>query len=480
MLPMARRIRSRLVQRIYLVGLVQFVIVALAVVALSRQNRPPSPIPDTVAFIARTLESEGRDVESFKAAVGRVHEILHWSLVVYDENGEVLAAAGPPIASWPPASAAASPPPAGTRGMWTRITSRPGGPVAGTVTLALPDGKVGRLVYEHTKVTPAGPLGIGTTAILVLVVVGVSSWLTARSLAVPLARLSATTKAFGSGNLAARVGMKRSDELGDVAEAFDEMADRVTKAIRAERELLANVSHELRTPLQRIRIALDLASEGDADTARESLGEIAEDLGELQRIVDDVLTATRLSLKDGAPQTTAIPPVRRELVNVHTLLDKAAARFRSAQPSRTLDRLIANDLPSLDADPVLLRRVVDNLLENAHKYTEDASIPIVLSACLEGGAVVIEVRDRGIGIAPSDLERVFEPFFRADRSRTRATGGLGLGLALARRIIDAHGGRLSLVSEVGRGTTARVELPRSCEEVAREEVAREAREVAAR
>jgi signal transduction histidine kinase len=103
--------------------------------------------------------------------------------------------------------------------------------------------------------------------------------------------------------------------------------------------------------------------------------------------------------------------------------------------------------------------VIDNLLENAHKYSKDPSTPVSLRSRITDDAVVIEVIDSGVGIAPDDMRRVFEPFFRADRSRTRATGGVGLGLALAKRIVDAHGGRLSLESVQGRGTTARVELP---------------------
>jgi signal transduction histidine kinase len=294
---------------------------------------------------------------------------------------------------------------------------------------------------------------------LVLVVVGVSSWLTARSLAKPLGKLAATATSFGAGELSARVGLSRSDELGDVAKAFDEMAERVTQSIRAERELLANVSHELRTPLQRIRIALDLAAEGDASTARESLREITEDLVELERIVDDVLTATRLSLREGA-RAGAIPPLRREPVELPALLAKAAGRFRGAHPERRLE--VASppgNGPALEGDAVLLRRVVDNLLDNAHKYTEDPSRPIRLSCHVTGEQIVVEVVDEGIGIAKADLERVFEPFFRVDRSRTRATGGLGLGLVLSRRIVEAHHGTLTLESEPGKGTTARIELP---------------------
>ena len=443
--PILKRLRARLVQRIYFVGMLQFVIVTIGIIALSRQPHGPSVLTDTVRYIDDTLSAESDSDESLRIAVQRVATDLHWSLAVYDDHGSLVASAGPPL-PLPPGDAADAPSPS---------------PLS--VPLSLHGRHAGHLVYMPSPAPPPpGPGGLGVTAFLVLVVVGVSSWLTARSLAKPLGQLAATATSFGAGELSARVGLSRSDELGDVAKAFDEMAERVTQSIRAERELLANVSHELRTPLQRIRIALDLAAEGDAATARESLGEITEDLAELERIVDDVLTATRLSLREGA-RAGAIPPIRHDPIEIPALLEKAASRFRSAHPQRRLEVAVSgSEIPGLEGDPVLLRRVVDNLLDNAHKYTEDPTAAIRLACRLQDDRVVVEVVDEGVGIAKADLDRVFEPFFRVDRSRTRATGGLGLGLVLSRRIVEAHGGTLTLESEReagGKGTTARIELP---------------------
>jgi signal transduction histidine kinase len=304
---------------------------------------------------------------------------------------------------------------------------------------------------------PPPPPSFGARIVpLVLIVVGVSSWLLARSLTRPLRRLSATASAFGGGDLTARVGAHGRDELGDVARAFDDMAERVTALLRAEKELLANVSHELRTPLARTRVALDLALEGDAGVARELLPDIASDLDELERLITDILTAARLDLGDGSA-SSGVPPLRRSPVILADLLAHAASRFRSAHPDRALEVDVAEGLPGLDGDAVLLRRVVDNLLENAHRYS-DRSDPITLRARANDG-LEIDVIDRGIGIAAEDLPRVFRPFFRADRSRARATGGLGLGLALAKRIVDAHGGEITLESAPNEGTRARVRLP---------------------
>src|SRR5262249_37352495 len=152
---------------------------------------------------------------------------------------------------------------------------------------------------------PAPPPHFWFPILLVLVVVGITSWFTARSLARPLSELTQAASAFGSGQLTARATLDRSDEFGDLSRAFNEMAPRIASLLRAEKELIANVSHELRTPLARIQVALDLAAEGDAESARESLREIAEDLAELERIVNDVLAAARLSLNEGLASSSA-------------------------------------------------------------------------------------------------------------------------------------------------------------------------------
>jgi signal transduction histidine kinase len=121
--------------------------------------------------------------------------------------------------------------------------------------------------------------------------------------------------------------------------------------------------------------------------------------------------------------------------------------------------VVADDLPAIDADPVLFRRLIDNLLENAHKYTPERSSPIELSVQRDGDRVVFVIEDRGIGISAEDLPRVFTPFFRGDRSRSRETGGVGLGLTLAKRIVEAHQGTIDVASKVGAGTTVRVRVP---------------------
>jgi signal transduction histidine kinase len=233
------------------------------------------------------------------------------------------------------------------------------------------------------------------------------------------------------------------------------MAERLQALVRGEKELLANVSHELRTPLARIRVALELAAEGDLERARRFLGEIGADLAELDRLVEDILSAARLDLAAG---DGAALPLRRAPVELGVVIEEAAARFRAARPDRALELDLAAPLPAITGDAALLRRLLANLLDNAAKYSEPPA-PVALAARTAAGSAILEVRDRGIGIAAADLPRLFTPFFRTDRSRARGTGGVGLGLALARRIVEAHGGRIEAESAEGTGTMIRVTIP---------------------
>ena len=294
-----------------------------------------------------------------------------------------------------------------------------------------------------------------SAAILAFLAVG--SIPLARQLTSPLEKLTRTVERFGEGDLSARAGIARGDEVGDLARAFDAMAARLERLVRAEKEFLANVSHELRTPLARVRVALEIAGEGDDAKARACLKEIAADLTELERLVGDVLTAARLDLASGRAGSPATP-LRRETIAVEDLIAEIRARFDTEHPGRRIDVQLGPGLPALSADRPLLRRAVDNLLDNACKYA-DAEHPIGLAARAVGDGLEIAVRDRGIGIDPADQARLFTPFFRADRSRARDTGGVGLGLVLSRGIVEAHGGTIAVESRPGEGTTFTIRLP---------------------
>ena len=318
------------------------------------------------------------------------------------------------------------------------------------------DGLAGTVIVRRVESGPgAWPLLLTVGSGFLVVALG--ALLTARFTVRPLKVLRRAASKFGGGELGARTGIARRDEIGEVARAFDDMAARLQALVRAEKELMANVAHELRTPLSRIRVALELAAEGDAEEARSSLSEIAVDLAELEGLVNDVLTSTSLELSGNQAARRGLP-LSLAAVSAGQVAEEAASRFRTHYPARKLETQFGSELPLLEADATLLRRALDNLLENAHKYSPAAEA-IRFAAVRVGESVSFEIVDSGVGIDAADLPRVFAPFFRAERSRTRSAGGVGLGLTLAKQIVEAHGGTLALSSTPGAGTTANVLLP---------------------
>jgi signal transduction histidine kinase len=272
----------------------------------------------------------------------------------------------------------------------------------------------------------------------------------ARSIARPLEKLGALSRELGAGNLAVRADTSRRDEVGDLARAFNDMAERVQKLRHAEKELLANVSHELRTPLARMRVVIELASDGDPAKVKRYLRDISEDLSELETLLEEVIDSARLDLIEGKSvnpyAATGVP------VEIGELVDEVTKKFRE-RFGRTIAVKIPDEAISVVADKVMLRRVIDNFVDNARKYSpEDKPISIEVDTIDDGSRVRVAVVDEGRGISADDLPHVFTSFFRADRSRTRNTGGVGLGLSLARRIVEAHGGQIDLESELGKGT----------------------------
>ena len=325
------------------------------------------------------------------------------------------------------------------------------------------------------------PLFISVAAVVLLVAIG--SIPLARSLVKPLRQLVATATRFGEGDLSARAQFQRSDEIGDLAQAFNAMAAKLEARRLAEKEMLANISHELRTPLARVRVVLEMAKE-DPARAAVLLAEISRDLTELERLTNDVLTAMRLDFESAHTQPSADPTsphpanpdtnsphvnlapglrLRPAQVDVAKLLRESIAHAVEAHPDRDFVLEAPDDLPGYRGDPALLRRLFDNLIDNARKYSRDSVVVRARSERLpngNGNAVVVEVEDTGIGIDRTDLERIFEPFFRTDRSRQRLTGGTGLGLALCKRIVELHHGSIRAESGDGK-TTITVRLAQS-------------------
>jgi len=426
--------RQHIALRIYAFTAAIAVTVMVALYTLPRFVGSPHYLEPQAALVQNIVDRLSvrikDDPAKFDEAIGRLTMRIRGQLALYDVEGRAMRTIGDPAAPISEAERRVLDTDKWALS-WRRIVVRSDdGTMLGVYVPA------GGFPWNFVL-----PLAAG-----VLVVVGAASLWFSRRLVRPLRTLAAAARQFGGGDLAARAQLTRRDELGEVGHAFDEMADRTAALLSAQRQLMADVSHELRTPLARIRVALELAVE-DPAAAKDVLADVGGDLDEIDQLIEDILTTARL-------ETTA--PIARQTATVREIAERASERFRARHPDREIARSINAGDEEIDCDPVLLRRALDNLLDNAAKYS-DAAIDFEVAP--GGDGVAFTIVDRGIGMTEDELRRAGTPFWRADGSRTRTSGGVGLGLALARRIARAHGGDVTLASTPGHGTTARLEVP---------------------
>jgi signal transduction histidine kinase len=326
-----------------------------------------------------------------------------------------------------------------------RVLSAPirsGGRTLGTFRVADPLSPVSEAESELTNAI----LVVGLVALLVSAAVGagVASWLTR-----PLRRMAGVASAVDAGELDHRIGrLDRADEIGVLAEAFDNMLDRLDRAFRAQGDFVSDASHELRTPLTVLRGQLELlAVEEDPERRRQTIDTLLRELGHMNRLVDDMLTlASAESAEVVRPRDVRLDGFLEDLERDMPLLGPRDYRVEGTRGG------------VLHVDPERLTQVLRNLVRNAVAVT-GAGDPIVVSATALDGSLELAVRDEGPGIPAEELERVFDRFHRTDASAGRRMGGTGLGLAIARVLVEAHGGRIWAESADGQGTTICIRLP---------------------
>jgi two-component system sensor histidine kinase CpxA len=283
---------------------------------------------------------------------------------------------------------------------------------------------------------------------LILAAVGLTCWLLAIGIVAPLRRTAAVIDRLGKGDLAARTRTRRRDEIGELGRAVDQMADRLQTLLTAERRLLQDISHELRSPLTRLSLAIELVPEtADRESAAARLRREAD---RLTTLVTSLVEVTRA---EGDPGARKLAPVEitamlREIVDSCGLEAKARD---VAVDTRMVDQAI------VEGDAELLRRAFENVLRNAIRYTAPGTV-IDLTCEGRDEAIVVSVRDRGPGVSDEDLSRLGEPFFRVDESRDAASGGVGLGLSIARRAVQLHHGTL-VAENAGPGLRITINLP---------------------
>ncbi len=280
-------------------------------------------------------------------------------------------------------------------------------------------------------------------AVAGLILGGVSAWWLSRRVLRPLVRLTEATHLVAAGNLAARIPLPSDRELRDVAHSFNQMAATLERVEQLRTALVEDVAHELRTPLTSLRGYTEALADGVVEPSTEMLRTVHEEIERLTRLVESL---DMLARNDAVTRDLA-----RAEVDLGDLIRRALALVAPELATRSI--IVRFDespaLPRLDADPDSIGQVVSNLVQNAARYTTDGGdISVRLES--EGTTIRCAIANTGPEIPSAELPLIWERLHRVDRSRARATGGAGIGLAIVRQIIEAHGGEVGARSELGR------------------------------
>ena len=279
--------------------------------------------------------------------------------------------------------------------------------------------------------------------IALLITIVFATYLMIRRNLKPLEFLSVGVQQIGEGHLDHQVPRSRLLEFDRLAEAFNTMTVRIRSMLHAKEQLLLDVSHELRSPLTRMKIALEMIPDGPMKENMKG------DIREMEMMISEILEAARLRNATGKLNCATIP-AKRQLEDVSDL-------YKNHAPGLRID-----DVPEdagIHGDLMLLKIVLNNVITNAIKYSATEGEPIRLTWMQNPGVVVIQVQDRGQGIPAEDLPYIFEPFYRVDKSRSKRTGGYGLGLSLCKTIMEAHQGKIEVKSLPGTGSTFSLFFP---------------------
>ena len=303
----------------------------------------------------------------------------------------------------------------------------------------------GRFVFGLDKSFELDPerrrLVVFLLTLLTLIFIG--AFLSIRWILRPVRWLQEGVQEVGRGNLKHRVPEKRSDELRELATAFNKMTERIRDMLHTKERLMLDVSHELRSPITRMKVALEFLPEGQAKDSLKS------DIAEMETMINEILETARMHHLHGN--------LKREIINIADLLEGILPDYANQPPG-----IQTGDFPDgieINADPEQIKTVFKNILTNAIKFSESDDKPVMISLKQLADSTVVRILDHGIGIPPDELPYIFEPFYRVDKSRSKGTGGYGLGLSLCKTIMEAHGGRIEFESKPAVGTCVSLFFP---------------------
>ncbi len=289
--------------------------------------------------------------------------------------------------------------------------------------------------------------------------------LMARSITGGLEHLAHSAERVSMGDRQARAQVRTGDEVEQVAGAFNRMVEQINamqereeKLEQARRALVAAASHDLRTPLTSMRAMVEAINDGvvsDEASIRRYLGSVHLEIQHLARLIDELYELTQL---DAGAQSGI-----REPGSLHDLISDTleSMQAQASEHGIMLSGSVARAIDPVVMDSLKIQRVLNNLVQNAIRHTPPGGwISVMAQPCEDKRYVQVDIKDSGEGIAPTDLPHIFEPFYRSDRARARDGSGAGLGLTIARGIVEAHGGTIGVVSEPGAGSCFRFTLPR--------------------
>lgn len=308
-----------------------------------------------------------------------------------------------------------------------------------------------------------GPRGIPGLGIFIAVISsGLVCFFLARYLTKPIVRLRAATQRIAAGDLTARAGAsgRRRDEISELVRDFDTMAERLEALVKAQSRLLNDISHELRSPLARLNVALALARQRSGAEAQGALDRIEIEADRLNELIGRLLTIARLESREAAMRTSSF--------SLNELIADVAKDADFEAQSRNCR--VSASMPSdcvLVGSPGLLHSAIENVVRNAVRYTK-VGTEVEISLHCAGSEAIVRVTDSGPGVPEESLGKLFEPFYRIDDSRGRQTGGVGLGLAIAKRAVGLHGGTVTAANRPGGGFAVEIHLPLTQREPASE------------
>ena len=309
------------------------------------------------------------------------------------------------------------------------------------------DKAAGRFIFGVSRNLPVDSARHRLLVIILVLLTAilVGAFFVIRHILRPVKWLNTGVQEVSRGNLKHRVPLKKSDELRDLADAFNQMTDRIRDMLHTKEQLLLDVSHELRTPLTRMKVALEFLEDSQAKQS------IQTDMQEMEKMVTEILETARMQHK--------YENLKKQPTNLVRLLQEMLPEFENQPPGIEMVEFPSEVMATVD--PEKIKTVFENLINNAIKYSRPDSGPIRISYRSHKSYEIIRIADKGVGIPQEEQSHIFEPFYRIDKSRAKDTGGYGLGLSLCKTIMEAHEGKIEVQSWPEEGTTVILFFPLS-------------------